>query len=359
MTILYELANRVPEEDVDYLLSKGWFRFADFYVQGRFICLEERISTMVNLRYPLNKYNYKKSHRRVINRVEKNFITQITDVHIDASLENLYTKFRKYFYGFELKSLEMLINGTDRDFQFNTKQLVVYDNDKPIAASFFDIGAKSIEGIICIYDDNYKKYGLGNYTIIKEILYGMENGFQYYYPGYVTNNISLMDYKLKVATSEFMMGNSQWESFHGQELIDELLVDLEVKTDTIIAALDKLSINYIKFLNPFYSYGYMNDLPDEFIKGVMPVIIFTRDRSKAYALEYIPEEKMFYFSLIVEAEGYEELMNIQDFSYYDDDLSEEKKGGYYLTKLYCYYNKYDASENLEELIERHIKDNFL
>ncbi|MBU3677233.1 MAG: hypothetical protein FGM54_08675, partial [Chitinophagaceae bacterium] len=95
----------------------------------------------------------------------------------------------------------LLYDGFDASFNpFETRQVCIYDCDKLIACSYFDLGENSVAGISSFYDPAYKMHSLGKFLIYCQLLYVQQQGFQYYYPGYFIPHYAHFDYKLRIAT---------------------------------------------------------------------------------------------------------------------------------------------------------------
>ncbi|MFM7103898.1 MAG: hypothetical protein ACKOW8_00130, partial [Flavobacteriales bacterium] len=93
---------------------------------------------------------------------------------------------------------------------FRTMEVAIYCGDKLIAYSLFDVGFKAMASLLCCYDPSYGHLSLGMATMLFEIQYARENGISWYYPGYVLDEPTRMDYKLSLGNFEFLQNNHQW-----------------------------------------------------------------------------------------------------------------------------------------------------
>lgn len=116
-----------------------------------------------------------------------------------------------------------------------------------IAYSFFDIGEKSLASIKGVYDPAYSKYSLGLYTMLKEIEYGMENEYEFYYPGYVVPGYSRFDYKLRIGKMTevefFDAKNKTWNKYNNFTESHILVKQLSAKLAKIAWALTKKNVS--------------------------------------------------------------------------------------------------------------------
>jgi arginine-tRNA-protein transferase len=86
-------------------------------------------------------------------------------------------------------------------------------NGKLVAASFFDVGAEAISSIYGIFDPQETTRSLGIYTMLKEIEWAIDNGRQYYYPGYAYDGESFYDYKKRFSALERFDWYGSWVDF--------------------------------------------------------------------------------------------------------------------------------------------------
>ena len=97
--------------------------------------------------------------------------------------------------------------------------------------SVFDIGATALQSIIGMYDPDYEEDSLGVYTMLLEVEWAIEQGYELYYIGYFTPGFSTFDYKLRLQNIQFFNPDSQqwfaieqlnhdllWSSQHVQRL---------------------------------------------------------------------------------------------------------------------------------------------
>lgn len=183
---------------LDYYLERGWYRMGQGIFTCHFLCFGEQIYSAIWLRLDLKTYTFRKSLRRLLNR-NKNFRVVIRPATLDKEKEALYQKYRWFcFRGNISTSLqESLLDGGQTNI-YNTMESCVYDGEQLVAASFFDIGERSIASILGMYDPDYSQYSLGFYTMLLEVQYGMNNNFDYYYPGYIVPGYPRFDYKTRI-----------------------------------------------------------------------------------------------------------------------------------------------------------------
>ncbi len=216
----------------DRLLAGGWFRSKSIVYKSDLVCVEDRISSVRHIRYCLEKFSFKKAHRKLLRRNDERFTVHFGPVNVSRRAEELYKMQKARFKGFIHSKLSDIVFPDTPDIGFKIFTVYVYDNGELVAASYFDVGAKSAASLICVYNSNYSCYSLGIYTMLKEIEYLRQNGYKYYYPGYVLDRPSCFDYKLS-------LGECQWRGNDGRWLKKLRSVDttLAMKLDEKMAEL--------------------------------------------------------------------------------------------------------------------------
>ena len=179
---------------LDKLLAEGKYRMGTDMLSCDYIINEHyQLLNVIWARYlvdnvanPLNHKIYKKS---------KNFTVKLTDFVLTDEIRELAQKYcnsrvievnfdENYFYN------EFNIN------PFDTKTILIYDNQKLIAVGYFDEGLDCIMGLKNLFDPDYHKYSLGKFIMLLKMQYCIEHQIRYYYPGYIACESEVFDYKL-------------------------------------------------------------------------------------------------------------------------------------------------------------------
>lgn len=189
---------QISGSELDQYLHNAWYRMGQSIFTCHFLCFGERLYSALWLQLDLEQHQMRKHQRKLLRKNER-FRTLIRPVRIDQQKEDLYQKYRWYAFNGNLSvSLrDSLLDGKYSNI-YDTMECCVYDGEKLIATSFFDLGENSITSILGIYDPDYKDFSLGYYSMVQEIKYGMERGFKYYYPGYVVPGYPRFDYKARI-----------------------------------------------------------------------------------------------------------------------------------------------------------------
>lgn len=351
MSIEINCPSVLTPEMLDFYLEKGFFRFSNTLFRSKFICIEKKISSIINIRINLINFTFKKKHKRIFNKILKEgFKTVIQKASLSPEKELLYLKFKSKFKGFILYSLYNFLYDNPSAPIYNSYEVDVYDsNNNLIAFSFFDIGKKSLASLIAIYDPKYSKFSLGTYTMLKEIEFCKNNSILYYYPGYILDNNEIFDYKYKstsIDCCEYLTENFEWMPLKLPKSILESTKVIYEKIEEIKNELTLNKIEYDFFLNPFFSLGFTSLFEERFIQS--PFIFFIKTNEKILnkiAIEYLYESEEFLLSIVYKHYGYEFLKKMQDNSYFEKDPI-------YLTDLYVYQIKLLQSYSIKDIVKR-------
>ena len=178
------------------------------------------------LRFPVHAIAARASHRRIRIR-NKYFKVSIDDfAEINPQHAELHSRYRASIDFDGAWSIEdcLLEEHSGLRNVFKTKCISVYDDAKLIAAGYFDVGQEAAASILHFFDPDYRNYSLGKFLILITIDYLRENSFEYYYPGYVVQGLSKMNYKLFVGRKVAEYFDPEvfaWKEFEESILIDD------------------------------------------------------------------------------------------------------------------------------------------
>ncbi len=199
--------------ELDDFLAKGWYRIGQHMIYCEYISWKQHISGVIWTRVPLANYRFSKNLRRKRRRVEDHFEVDVHPAIIDEEHERVYQSYLTIAPGERSAHVEDVLLGghPDRNL-FDTWEVSIRTKDGKLAGfSWFDRGETSLQSIIGVYDPAYASFSLGLYTMIRELAYGLSNGFDYYYAGYILCDDTAMHYKLRTGSVEFLdRTHDQW-----------------------------------------------------------------------------------------------------------------------------------------------------
>lgn len=210
----FRYPQQMAPEELDVFLAKGWFRMGQSIFTTEYVLFQNCMYRTIWLRHFLKDYTQTKSFVNLKKR-NKQFRIELKKCEITPRHQSLFELYKSSVAFETASSLQQLLNGYVHfpTSVYNTYEINLFDKNKLIACSYFDIGLKSAEGISAYYDPAYKSHSLGRYLIYLQIEICKGNGFQYYYPGYFVPGFSHLDYKLAIGThclEYFLPEDSLW-----------------------------------------------------------------------------------------------------------------------------------------------------
>ncbi len=227
-TVIRRLDHIFPWE-LDLYLARGWYRMG----QGIYTCSllwgDLGQTPVIWLRLPLEGMVFSKRQRRLMRKNKERFRIEIRPFTFYEEQEALFAVYKASFDGVLAESFKHQVNsGSDLNV-FDSMEVAVYDGDRLVAFSMFDLGWMSVTSISGVYHPDYAAYSLGYCTMLLEMEYALAHDKLFYYPGYVVPGISKFDYKLRIGkrVEGFLPAEERWipyERFPHEALLPNLII---------------------------------------------------------------------------------------------------------------------------------------
>ncbi|MDR9488676.1 hypothetical protein [Salibacter sp.] len=344
MLVQFYIPKTLSGSDLDFYLSRGWFRNSLLLHHSEVICLDEKVQSIVNIRLPLNEYKSKRNFRKIRNRVVRNFEVVIRRSSLTKQKEDLYRHHKKRFKGFLFEDLDQFLMPGHTNTIFNTWEVEVYDGEKLIAYSLFDLGEESVASLIGIYDNDYSQYSLGTFTMIAEVEFAKKHGFTYYYPGYILDNSTEFDYKLRLGEMEYLNHQNVWRPLSELDKLKFPASKINAKMHELERALTDKKIPHIQRLNPFYTLGYIEPYTKTFTKSTVVFLIPGSIPGFFLMAEYHFEKKQFTAHIVRESPLKDSLLDMQ----ITPELLDENT---YLTQLYQFEQNLGSTPDARQMAQ--------
>ncbi|MEL7222349.1 MAG: GNAT family N-acetyltransferase [Bacteroidota bacterium] len=197
--------------ELDRYLANGWRPLGQRIYIADFVQLDlGEIFSVIHTRLSLKTHQWRKGQRKLLNKNKSIFRWEIVPAKID---EIKLAINRQYLAKHPTKSTDDLsihLSHEGRNI-FATYECNVYAGEELIAFSFFDLGEKSAYSKAGIYNPNFHKHSLGLFTMYLEVEWCKANGYTYYYPGYISPDNTLFDYKKRIGSLDFWhMPKNEW-----------------------------------------------------------------------------------------------------------------------------------------------------
>lgn len=197
--------NNIYEE-----LSINGFRRVENWMY-RPVC--DNCSACKSYRVNLENFKLTKSLKRVLKKFE-NFSFKLIN---NRSTQEHFELFRKY-------QLDRHAGGSMSDMDENEFKSMI--ETSPIKTSLMefrdkykslvgvvilDIDKNNLSAVYSFFNPKFNKFGLGNYMVIKCLLFGKDNQYDYLYLGYYIEEISSMSYKSRFKPGQ-IFNNNEWKN---------------------------------------------------------------------------------------------------------------------------------------------------
>lgn len=249
----------------DAYLASGWFRGSLMLYKMDLLCVDETLYSIVNIRINLHKHHMSKRQRKLVARNKKKFNVVFGPVDITPEKERLYDLQKPRFKGYIHETLTEYLAAGISDHVFDTREVRIYDDHKLVAVSYFDVGSASLASLLGLHDPEYSASSLGTYTLLQEMSWAQAHGFKWFYPGYVLDQPSAFDYKLRLGDIEYYTPTQRWGKWAGFDRTRTAAFRIEQAMATAQEALAEKNLPSRSWLYPFFTLGNLPFVRLEFL----------------------------------------------------------------------------------------------
>lgn len=207
-------AQRVEAETLDLLLANAWRHFGTHFFRYDLGIYENEIRRVMPLRIDVERFSRSKSQRR-LDRRNADLDVQIRPAEITPETVDLFERHKVRFRSGVPSSIYDFLSTQPEKYPVPGMEVSVRDDEKLIAASFFDLGKASISSIYAMFDPAESARSLGIFTMLKEIEFAAAHEIQYYYHGYAYEGPSYYDYKKRFSGLETFDWQGHWSPMNG------------------------------------------------------------------------------------------------------------------------------------------------
>lgn len=202
----------VSRQQLDVLLTSGWRHFGEHFFRYNIGFYENELRRVLPLRVRLANFEISKSQRRVLKK-NQDLQTIVRPIEITPEKKILFERHKKRFKSGVPDSLYDFLSQSPAEVPCEALEICVYDDEKLLAASFFDVGATAISAVYAMFDPAEISRSPGIFTMLLTIDFASKNNKNFYYPGYAYEGNSFYDYKKRFSALEFFDWNGRWEKF--------------------------------------------------------------------------------------------------------------------------------------------------
>jgi arginine-tRNA-protein transferase len=223
----------LPAEDFDDYLARGWYRMYQYlftvthWLNGDTFEMDR----VWWLRYDVSKTLVHASHKKILKKAAHFTVTVDPYQQIEAEDAELYSRYRAWisFDGYDSLSKCLYNDGENMEL-FDTWAISVRDGERLIAKGLIDLGSNAVMAKVSFYDPEYVKFSPGKLLMLLETQFMRQQGYQWYYPGYVIVGRPKFDYKLFLGreTAEFFDPEDEtWKPFCASIMEPEIRTEEE------------------------------------------------------------------------------------------------------------------------------------
>lgn len=204
MSIRAVLPDHMSPAELDDWLARGWFRVGQAMMTCRLHLVGGGVRTTLWTRQDLHGAGPSKNARRVARLARTRFRVEHGPARVDAAHEALYQRYVAHVGGDRDPTLHDFRHGGREGDLFDTQEVSLWDGDRLVAYSWYDVGVVSMQSLIGVYEPELAAMSLGLATLLLEAEAGRARGLRWFYSGYVLIGSPSMDYKLRVGATEFL-----------------------------------------------------------------------------------------------------------------------------------------------------------
>lgn len=189
---------------MDRLWAAGWRHFGRYFFRySSQPGPQGDAQTITPLRIDLASCSFTKSQRRVLAR-NTELRHDIVAAALDDDLRAMFQRHKQRFTHNVPEALENFLGPNPATGPCECRMVRVFDADRLIAASFFDVGQTAASSVYGIFEPAESKRSLGIFTQLLEIQHCRAAGLRWLYPGYATQEPSAYDYKKQFRGTEWL-----------------------------------------------------------------------------------------------------------------------------------------------------------
>ncbi len=200
---LRAIAHMSPEEYAQ-LLERGYRRFG--WQVFRPAC--RNCAGCRSLRIPLSRFEPAAHERRIL-RKNQLIRAELHPLFVTAQHVDLYNLYHRYMHEQKGWALQKVTAETYREaflspIQDFCRQWLYFDRDRLIGVALMDEVPGAISLVYCYYDPEWRAASPGTFSILKQLLYAKDRGYDHAYLGYWIEKCPSMSYKTRFTPQEWL-----------------------------------------------------------------------------------------------------------------------------------------------------------
>ena len=283
----------LPPTALDDYLTDGWRPSGQaIYTSNYLRTNADAVHGVLQVRIPLADFSFKKRHRKLLRRNASRFRTTVERAgYPDAELRAVNARYMAVHPEKTREDLEIHVVTPDGVRVLDTHLIRVYDGDRLVAFSYFDLGVTRAYAKAGIYDPDYQQDSLGIYTFLLELEYVLANGYTHYHPGYVSPTFPAFHYKLSFGPVEVRrLSDGTWMTYTEElaRALDPLERSRTALKKLLVEAGPELGLELMEYISFTARYHYPDNERVNLLDGGVLVVYHDTDYAADYVVTYDP-----------------------------------------------------------------------
>ena len=207
-------SDKIDPSQLDELLAQGWRHFGTQFFRYSLGIHEFDIRRVIPLRVRLEQFSLSKSQRRILNR-NQDASVEIRPIEITDEAMYLFDRHKRRFSLGVPNSIYDFLSEEPASVPCEALEVSVRLDGSLVAASYFDVGERSVSAVYGMFHPEFPRRSLGIFTMLHEIEYARANGKEIYYQGYAYEGNSFYDYKKRFRGTESFDWYGNWKALVG------------------------------------------------------------------------------------------------------------------------------------------------
>lgn len=200
---------------MDDLWAGAWWFLGSMFFRQSVLPWNGRMEPLLHLRIRMSRFALSASQSRIL-RKNQSLRLQVRPAEITDVQRDLFNRHKRRFVDGIPDSLDDFLGAAPATNPVPILEFSVRDGRRLLAASYLARGENSVASLYGIFDPDESTRSLGTLTMLLELAYTRQRGFEFYYPGYTLLNASPMDYKKRFHGLESYEWDERWREFPRQ-----------------------------------------------------------------------------------------------------------------------------------------------
>lgn len=202
----------VPSRAMDELWAGAWWFLGTTFFRQSLLPWNGRMEPLQHLRIRMNRFVLSASQGRVLRR-NRELRLHVRPAEITEVQRELFDRHKQRFEDGIPDSLDDFLGPCPATNPVPILEFAVFLGRRLVAASYLARGEDSVASLYGIFDPEEADRSLGTLTMLLELSFARQRGYEFYYPGYSLQNPSPMDYKKRFHGLEAYEWDEGWREF--------------------------------------------------------------------------------------------------------------------------------------------------